>query len=490
METKRYRIILLVLTVLSTALVLPNLGRNCLWEDEAQTAVIAQNILTFGVPKASDGTNTVSVLPDHRDIRDGIYIWQGWVPTYAAAASIAVFGRTSFGARLPFALAFVCLVGVYYSFLRKWHHPRYCQPMVAVVLLVACVPMLLHARQCRYYLLVPLLNLLVVDAYLSLLKESKFRHLTKLVVWVTLLVNSFFPGAFLLFAALVVDLIKRRPTRQQLKLFGTALGILVAVNLPMAVFCRVLDRKFGFQPGYSDWEVFGMYLLRYLLTLNNYVFPFSLILLAGLLRWRTLARGESFNGELSFLFLIICITQFVGFSILSDYPYTRYLIGMVPFFLFFGAGSIEVVSFKRRWLLWALVVVVLGTNLFQILPLPLLRRTRLQEAQWTTAGIEGKFLAGEDVGMSIARGEIKTLIGVSAGFPMADYLRSIINPPKGPIDCIVEYLQQNAAPLDRVKNILRRSATDVSYASRYHQLHGARTSGTAMDHREIFLPME
>ena len=43
----------------------------------------------------------------------------------------------------------------------------------------------------------------------------------------------------------------------------------------MAWFCRIWDRRFGAQTGYDDAAVFGMYLLRYLITLNNYFFPFS-----------------------------------------------------------------------------------------------------------------------------------------------------------------------------------------------------------------------
>ena len=445
-------IIVVVLLAISAGLVFWHLGSVCIWEDEAQTAVVAKNILFQGVPAASDGKNLVSIFPDHRDIRDGIYIWQGWLPSYLAAGSMAVLGRTAFGARFPFAATFVVFIGLFYAFLRKWQpSDRHRHMWLTVALTLTCVPLLLHARQCRYYVLVPLLNLLIIDAYLSLLKDPKLKHRIMLIVWATALVNSFFPGAVLLAVALGVDLTRRKPTRPVLKELAVAAGIVLIVNLPMAWFCRIWDRRFGVQPAYDDPAVFGMYLLRYLLTLNNYFIPFSLIVLACSLRWRAIARRNGFKDELSFLFLAVCLTQVIGFALLSDYPFTRYVIGIVPFLMFLGASCIEALSFNRPWLVWPLGVAVVGTNLFQVVPLPLLRQTNLQGARWTRAGINPEFLEPGNIGFSFARGEVKELINIPVGFPLVDCLRGIVHPQRGPIDGIVEYLGKNAVPTDRLK---------------------------------------
>ena len=447
----RHRLILFVLLAISATLVFWQLGSLSLWEDEAQTAVVAENILSTGVPSASNGENFVSIFPDHKDIRDGIYIWQGWLPTYLAAGSMAVLGHNAFGARFPFAAAFVVFIWFYYVFLRKWSGYGNRHLWLTVALTLTCVPMLLHARQCRYYALVPLFSLLIIDAYLSALKEPRLKYWLMLIVWSTALVNSFFPGAVLLAVALGIDLIRRRPSRNVWKGVAIAAATVLLVNLPMAWYCRIWDRRFGLQSGYDDPAVFGMYLLRYLLTLNNYVLPLSLILLACGLRWKAIAPKNIFKDELSFLFLAVCVTQVIGFSLLSDYPFTRYIIGIVPFVMFFGATCIEALSFDRPWLAWAVAIVVVATNLFQILPLPVLRQTSLQKARWTTAGINPEFLERENVGLSFARGEAKELINFPLGSPLLDCLRSILHPPRGPIDLVVDYLGKNAAPTDRVK---------------------------------------
>jgi hypothetical protein len=446
----RQRTMVFVLLTISALFVFWHLGTNCLWEDEAQTALVARNILITGLPAASDGKNLVSIFADHRDVRDGIFIWQGWLPSYLAAGSMAIWGQNAFGARFPFAVAFVVLLGFYYIFLGK-HGDRNRHRWLTIALTLTCVPLLLHTRQCRYYVLVPLFNLLIADAYLSLLKDPKLKYQLMLIVWTTLLLNSFFPGAILLFVALAIDLIRRRPAGEVLKCLGIAALIILIVNLPMAWFCRIWDRQFVRESVSDDPIASGMYLVRYLLTLNDYFFPLSLVVAACALKWKTIVRKDTFRNDLTFLFLMICLTQLIGFAVVSDLPFTRYLIGIVPFVTFFAATCIETLAFNRSWLVWPLALMVVATNLFQLLPLPLLRYTELQTAQWTTAGVDPRFIDSKRIRYSFARGETKALINIGAGFPIIDYLRSIVHPPRGSDDVIIDYLRTNAAPGDRVK---------------------------------------
>ncbi len=446
----RRRLILPTLLGISAILVLFQLGSNCIWEDEAQTAVIAKNILATARPAASDGKNFVSIFADHRDVRDGLYIWQGWFPSYLAAGSMAVFGRSAAGARLPFAIAFVVFIGFYYNFLRR-RDDRPGHIWLTLFLTITCVPLLLHSRQCRYYALLPLLSLLVVDSYLSVLTKPNPKHLAMIVVWGTIFLNSFFPGAFLLAVALIIDLIRRRPAGYVLKKLATAGAIILLLNLPVAWFCRIWYRRFGTESFFNDPAAWGMYLLRYLLILNNYFFPFSVMVAACVLKWKSFSRKKFFANELNFLFLVICATQLVGFAVLSDYPFTRYILGITPFLMFFAAGCIEAISFNKPWLVWLVAAVVTMTNVLNCLPLPLLRHTKLQDAQWTTAGIDLHFIDPKNVRFSFARGEVKELINLTLEFPFLNYARSLARPPHGPIDLIVDYLQKNAGPTDRVK---------------------------------------
>jgi 4-amino-4-deoxy-L-arabinose transferase-like glycosyltransferase len=444
------RLIAASLVAIAALLVLPELGATSLWEDEAGIALVARNVLHTGLPMASDGRNVVSYFADYRDIRDGLFIWQPWLQMYLAAGSMAVFGTTAFAARLPFALAFVALVSLSYAFFRRWSGEHQLA-LIAGVLTLGSVPLLLHARQARYYLLVPLFSLLVVHAYLQLLRDPRGRRVPALVCWATLLVNSFYPGAAILALGLALDLALRRPHTKILGLLALAGVIVALLNLPMTIYCAIWQRQYGVQPGYSSLETFALYLLRYLLTLNAYFFPFLLFVLAGVLRWRDIARLVSQKNELTRLLVVLCIVNLIAVALLSDYPFSRYLVGMAPFLLYLGARSIQVVSGGRPWLTWSLVALVLLTNLLHLIPALPLRASSLAKAPWTLAGVDSRFLQPGRVGISYARGEIQELINLPVAATLPTYVASLVDPPMGPIDAIAEYLNEHAEPSDRVK---------------------------------------
>src|SRR5438445_10718984 len=92
------------LLILAAALILPNLEDHYLWDDEAETALLAKNILRFGVPVAWDGASLIS--QECGSDYDANYLWlqTPWLPIYLTAASLSVFGASAFAARLPFAL--------------------------------------------------------------------------------------------------------------------------------------------------------------------------------------------------------------------------------------------------------------------------------------------------------------------------------------------------------------------------------------------------
>lgn len=441
-----------LLLVVATILVFPNLGSICLWEDEANTALVAVNITKTGLPLASDGKNLVSIFPDHRDIRDGLYIWQPWLPNYLAAGSMSIFGANAFGARFAFALLFVALVAVSYFFFRNIKGDQPSLAQITALFVATSVPLLLHARQCRYYILVPLFNLLIVRRYLLFQDEPRLRHVILAALWFTALFNSFAPGAVVLGLALGIDFLLRKPDWERLRLALTGFLIYLVSNLPLAVYTRIWDRQFGVEPGYSNVDVFGMYLLRYLLTINNYFFPMAVVVLAIVLGWKKFGRvQENTPQDEMRLFVIICLVQLTGFSLLSDYPFTRYLIGLAPFVAFFGAKSIMTVAGRRHWLMWGLVCFIASTNILNLLPLAPLRATSLTHAGWTSAGINSEFLDPDDVGFSFARGEVALLLKAAPALPLADYVRSLLHPPQGPIDMVVNHLNAEAAANDVVK---------------------------------------
>ena len=99
--------------VLAAVLVFPQLGRRPFWDDEANTAIYARNLVRFGRITAWDGVNLSGYAAGGALGDDlGQELRVPTLPAYVAADSMELFGQTTFAGRLPFALCGVLSVGL------------------------------------------------------------------------------------------------------------------------------------------------------------------------------------------------------------------------------------------------------------------------------------------------------------------------------------------------------------------------------------------
>lgn len=149
-----------------------NLDSRPFWGDEAETALLARNVLKFGVPKVDDGVIHISIHGDKFDARDGVWTWSPWLQEYIAAGSFAVFGETTWAGRAPFAfigwLAFIALGLVAWQIYRS-HRVA----LAAMLLMGTSEVFLLHIRQCRYYSITVLAQILVIYGIYLILAKNK-----------------------------------------------------------------------------------------------------------------------------------------------------------------------------------------------------------------------------------------------------------------------------------------------------------------------------
>lgn len=149
-----------------------NLDGRLFWGDEAETALLAKNILKFGVPRVDDGVNHISVNGYRYDERNGIWTWSPWLPQYITAASFAVFGPGTWAGRAPFALIgwlAVVLLGVVAWKIYGSHRVAFS----CMFLLGTSEVFLLHIRQCRYYSITVLGEILVVYGMYQTLAKNR-----------------------------------------------------------------------------------------------------------------------------------------------------------------------------------------------------------------------------------------------------------------------------------------------------------------------------
>ena len=96
---------MVLITLLSAPLFLFGLGNTYLWQDEAQTALLARSVLKHGVPMVGQGAESLSAVMGTDAGVGGIYFQVSWLQAYLTAASFSLFGESSWAARIPFALA-------------------------------------------------------------------------------------------------------------------------------------------------------------------------------------------------------------------------------------------------------------------------------------------------------------------------------------------------------------------------------------------------
>jgi Dolichyl-phosphate-mannose-protein mannosyltransferase len=162
----------LALTALVFLVAFCNLDGRPFWGDEAETALLARNVVKFGVPKVDDGVNHISLHGDRFDARDGVWTWSPWLQDYIAAGSFAVLGENTWAGRVPFA--FIGWLSVVVLGFIAWKiYRRHRVALGAMLLLGTSEVFLLHIRQCRYYSITVLAQILIVYGIYQILAKNK-----------------------------------------------------------------------------------------------------------------------------------------------------------------------------------------------------------------------------------------------------------------------------------------------------------------------------
>ena len=155
---------IILILALGAFLLLFHLDDRPFWQDEAETACLAKNVLKYGLPRAYDGVNIVSQEQGHEYDENFLWRWSPWMQIYVAAAAFRLGGLTTYAGRLPFALMGLACIFLVYQLVRRNFDDR-TWALWAAALLTCSVIFLLFARQCRYYSLGALLTLTSLYAF-------------------------------------------------------------------------------------------------------------------------------------------------------------------------------------------------------------------------------------------------------------------------------------------------------------------------------------
>src|SRR5438105_11163619 len=222
-----------LIAVIAAGLIFTNLGTDYLWADEGDTAVLASNILKFGVPKAWDGVTFTDSDIGARENQQLVMVSAPWVQYYVAAASFFLFGQNTFAARLPFALAgwFTVLLG--FRLVRRltddWK-AAFC----GALLILCSVQFLLYAREARYYAL----SMLFTCWLISIFFRMKSARAAALFAAVAVLLFHTHPVGTAVLAAVATLTLTYSPLSGQRRWFWLACAPIFVFTVPWLFYAR------------------------------------------------------------------------------------------------------------------------------------------------------------------------------------------------------------------------------------------------------------
>jgi len=321
--------IFLLVVSLSAVLCFCGLGRRTLWQDEGETAVLAQRVRIDGVPRALSGYNLVDQgagIPQYD--KNYRWIYHPWGQFYLTAVSFAVLGQTNFAARFPFALCGVFTVALLYIFVwRHWHNLTLAA--LSSVLLATSTTFVLHCRQCRYHGLSALVCLAAVAVFVELMNRP--CRLWWIMFGVALAAQFYTDFGILavILPGLIVSLWPMRARRQEIiatvKSFALA-GLLIVPGL-LLHWHRLMTA------GSDGSHEFLVALLIYVYHFDNRFIPLLFLLpAAGMFVWRLVKSKKQPSGQdrIVITFALVISSAVAGMAWAAPrYSYIRYLIPLM-----------------------------------------------------------------------------------------------------------------------------------------------------------------
>lgn len=358
----------IALLAVAGVLLLTNLESGYLWEDEAETALLARRTLQYGYPRAVEPGGRNAIDPGPYGYGPGeSWIYAPWLPFYFLAGVFAIAGESTWVARLPFALLGWLSILLMWRLSRLLTDDRAVQRL-SVALLTCSVPFLLHMRQCRYYAMTTALLLGTCCAYLALLRRPSFGRAAVLGLLLVLLFHSNFGTFVPACAAIIGHQAFSGASAARARLWIT--GALVAgLTVPWAfVFYRPA------MIGALSFSRMADHLEYYVRVTNKHLVPIACMAVVGAAAWlarhgRVLRHDRTAQPALAWpearTFLLIMAGAQAAFLLVPDQRHMRYLIPTLPLLVIGEAWWLTSMYGVNRRLAGALAALALFTTVLQ-----------------------------------------------------------------------------------------------------------------------------
>jgi 4-amino-4-deoxy-L-arabinose transferase-like glycosyltransferase len=339
-----------------------HLDSHLLWGDEAETAVLAREVVQFGVPQTFDGTNFILLHGRIDETPAHVWIWSPWMQNYLAAGSFILFGESTWSARAPFALIGWCCLPLLAWLVFKIYRDHWVT-IGAVALFATSEVFLLQARQCRYYPLSVFSEIILVFGVFEMLAAR--RHGAWLVALALILqyYSNYIIAVANLPAVLCLVWTLRKQGRTAILRVAAVLGILFVAALPWLLYAQPWRQKFA-----VGGDNYSAKALQYLAIIHFLFIPlwiFVLPLFGLFSRGRKAEDRPEITGQWE-RFLLLLLPLYLLVILSAPGCYSRYALPLLP--LMCVLASAWVFRYvKWRALAMALLLVQMTTNFFPII---------------------------------------------------------------------------------------------------------------------------
>ena len=348
---------------LAAVLLLANLGSSgLLWQDEAETALLARHTRVFGYPRASDDHGLIELPSGYRYGPGQAWLYSPWLPFYLLAGVFAITGESTWAARWPFAL---------FGWLTIWLTWRLCAALTnnrrihlfTVALLTCSVPFLLHMRQCRYYALAAFLLVAVCLAYLRMVALPTGRRVGALGAALVALFYANFgtclpAGGALFMHGILRGVPRLRSERRRVWIMW---AMVAGLTLPWMVFT--------YQPalmGTPSLARAAKHLEYYVRITNKHLVPLAFMAGVSTIWWLIRAHPLRLKPiPMGVQVVALMALSQAAFLLLPDQRHMRYLIPTLPLLIIGQAWWLSRCLARAPRLGWVVALAMLTTNALQ-----------------------------------------------------------------------------------------------------------------------------
>ena len=423
-----------IIAVIGAAFIFTNLGAGYLWADEGDTAVLASNILKFGVPKAWDGVTFIDSDFGARENDQLVMVSSPWVQYYVTAASFFAFGQNTFAARFPFALAGWMSILLAYFIVWQITTNRWAALSTAV-LLVMSAQFLLYSRQSRYYALSMLFTCLLIWTFF----QMKSLRNTVLFALLAILLFHIHPIGIVPVGVLAILTLLHRPFATQRRSLWLALPGVIAFTIPWFALARTgYTENAALVPSIGDFFArFAQYSIECAsVTPLVGIVVLSLVILIH----RRQGLGFLSSRERDFLLVIFAVILSFGVTMALTQRSaalwvtgTRYTSAIIPL-VAMAAGILIAKIAHQRAVVWMSILLVFAfTNLGQITP-------------WVLWADKNPNPENKIVAVHVPQ---RLIDGLIATGPLL-FVRDLFRANPGTVTAACEFLRKNAGPGDVV----------------------------------------